>query len=200
MASIDHRNIDQVDFLSDDFRSVVRRRVVELVGLGLLVLAVVAALALATWSVQDPSFSHATNAPIRNLLGRPGAIASDLLIQIFGLGSIVIVLPLAVWGWRMITHRRLQREWLRVVFWCGAIFMTAAFASCLPKTGGWPLPTGLGGVIGDAILKLPSYLIGPLSGWNRVGMAGATGIATIVLTAWAFGLGFGSRGSLADMI
>lgn len=200
MASIDHRNIDQVDFLSDDFRGVVRRRIVELTGLGLLVLSVVAALALATWSVQDPSFSHATNAPIRNLLGRPGAIASDLLMQIFGLGSIVIVLPLAVWGWRMITHRRLEREWLRVLFWLGAIFMTAAFASCLPKSGGWPLPTGLGGVIGDAILKLPSYIIGPLSGWNRVGMGGATGIAALVLTACAFGIGFGSRGSLADMI
>ncbi len=35
-------------------------------------------LALATWSVQDPSFSHATDAPVRNLLGRAGAIAADL--------------------------------------------------------------------------------------------------------------------------
>lgn len=74
MASIDHRNIDQVDFLSDDFRGVVRRRIVELTGLGLLVLSVVAALALATWSVQDPSFSHATNAPIRNLLDRKSVV------------------------------------------------------------------------------------------------------------------------------
>ncbi len=72
MASIDHRNIDQVDFLSDDFRGAIRRRFAEIVGLGLLVLAVMCALALATWSVQDPSFSHATNAPIRNLLGQPG--------------------------------------------------------------------------------------------------------------------------------
>ena len=31
------------------------------------------ALALATWSVQDPSLSHATSAPVRNLLGAPGA-------------------------------------------------------------------------------------------------------------------------------
>jgi S-DNA-T family DNA segregation ATPase FtsK/SpoIIIE len=80
------------------------------------VLAVISSLALATWSVQDPSFSHATNAPIRNLLGAPGAVASDLLIQIFGLASIVIMLPLAVWGWRLITHRRVRREWLRLLF------------------------------------------------------------------------------------
>ena len=75
MSSIDHRNIDQVDFLSDDFRGVIRRRLAELIGLGLLVLAVISSLALATWSVQDPSFSHATNTPIRNLLGAPGAVA-----------------------------------------------------------------------------------------------------------------------------
>ena len=123
MASIDHRNIDQVDFLSDDFRGVVRRRIANWSGLACSCSRSSAALALATWSVQDPSFSHATNAPIRNLLGRPGAIASDLLIQIFGLASIVIVLPLAVWGWRLITHRTLEREWLRLMFWIGAIVL-----------------------------------------------------------------------------
>ncbi len=200
MASIDHRNIDQVDFLSDDFRGVVRRRIAELLGLALLVLAVISSLSLATWSVQDPSFSHATNAPIRNLLGGPGAVASDMLMQIFGLASIVIVLPLAVWGWRLITHRSLNREWLRLLFWIGAIVLAAAFASCLPKSGGWPLPTGLGGVTGDALLKTTSSLIGPLSGWNRLGLAGTTGIATLVLTLGAFGIGFGSSRSLADII
>jgi DNA segregation ATPase FtsK/SpoIIIE, S-DNA-T family len=200
MSSIDHRNIDQVDFLSDDFRGVIRRRLAELIGLGLLVLAVISSLALATWSVQDPSFSHATNTPIRNLLGAPGAVASDLLIQIFGIASIVIMLPLAVWGWRLITHRGLGREWLRLLFWIGAIVLGAAFASCLPKSGGWPLPTGLGGVIGDAVLKLPSYVFGPVSGWNRIGLATVTGIATLVAMAGAFGIGLGPRRSLAETI
>ena len=72
------------------------------------------AVALATWSVQDPSLSHATNAPVRNLLGMPGAITADLLMQLFGLATIVLVLPVAVWGWRLVTHRPLEREWLRL--------------------------------------------------------------------------------------
>jgi len=200
MSSIDHRNIDQVDFLSDDFRGAIRRRFAEILGLGLLVLAVVCALALATWSVQDPSFSHATNAPVRNLLGRPGAVASDLLMQIFGLASIVIVIPVAFWGWRLITHRALDREWLRLIMWIAAIVLAAAFASCLPKSGGWPLPTGLGGVIGDALLKMPAYVLGPVSGLNRIGLAGATGIASLVLIGGALGFGFGPRRSLAETI
>ncbi len=200
MSSIDHRNIDQVDFLSDDFRGAIRRRFAEIVGLGLLVLAVICALALATWSVQDPSFSHATNAPVRNFLGRPGAVASDLLMQIFGLASVVIVIPVAVWGWRLITHRALDREWLRLLMWIAAIVLAAAFASCLPKSGGWPLPTGLGGVTGDALLKVPAYILGPMSGWNRIGLAGATGIASLVLIAGAIGFGLPARRSLAETI
>ena len=46
-------------------------RLREVGGLALIALAVIMALALATWSVQDPSLSHATDAPVRNLLGRP---------------------------------------------------------------------------------------------------------------------------------
>ena len=40
------------------------------------------------------------------------------------------------------------------------MLLTASFASCLPRTPAWPLPTGLGGVIGDALLRLPVLLGG----------------------------------------
>ena len=82
-----------------------RRRVTEFGGVALIVLSALMAVALATWSVQDPSFSHATDQPVRNLLGTPGAIGADLLMQLFGLASTVLVLPVAVWGWRITTHR-----------------------------------------------------------------------------------------------
>jgi S-DNA-T family DNA segregation ATPase FtsK/SpoIIIE len=42
------------------------------------------------------------------------------------------VIPVAVWGWRLITHRSLDREWLRLILWIAAIVVAAAFASCLP--------------------------------------------------------------------
>ena len=53
-------------------------------------------LSLITWSVKDPSLNHATGAPVRNLLGTPGAVVSDLLIQIFGLGAVAVTLVPAV--------------------------------------------------------------------------------------------------------
>jgi len=50
----------------------------------LIVLAGLIAVALATWSVQDPSFSHATDEPVRNFLGTPGArVPDDTLADLF---------------------------------------------------------------------------------------------------------------------
>ena len=53
----------------------------------LLALAAVVAASLATWTVDDPSFSHATDHAARNMLGIPGAIVADLLMQFFGLAA-----------------------------------------------------------------------------------------------------------------
>jgi S-DNA-T family DNA segregation ATPase FtsK/SpoIIIE len=191
MASIE-RSLDNVAFLSDDFRGAVRRRLSELCGVVLIVLTVVAGLALASWSVQDPSLSHATSAPVRNLLGVGGAIASDLMMQLLGLASVVLVLPVAVWGWRLITHRALEREWLRLCFWLLGAVLAAGFASCLPRLGSWPLPTGLGGVIGDALLLLPAKFGATKTEWRFI-LTIILGVAAVAAIAVAAGVSFQRR-------
>ena len=57
------RSLDAVAFVSEHFRDILRRRFNELAGLALITLALLAAIALATWSVQDPSLSYATQTP-----------------------------------------------------------------------------------------------------------------------------------------
>src|SRR3954469_22144959 len=168
--------IDSFAAVSDHVSDVMRRRLRELAGLGMIGLAFTGATALATWSVQDPSLSHATNAPVRNMVGWQGAIAADLLMQLLGLASVVLVLLVAILGWRLITHRPLYRERWRLVLWIAAAIFAAAFASCLPRTATWPLPSGLGGVIGDALLRVPAFFFGPISGTTRLAMAGITGL------------------------
>ena len=159
------RNYYGGSFLPDDFGAAIRRRLRELCGLTLIVAAGAAAAALATWSVNDPSFSHATRAQVHNLLGAPGAIAADLAMQLFGLGTIAIILPPAAWGWRLATHRAFDRMRWRLLWWLGCLLLTAGFAACLPRTAHWPLPTGIGGVIGDALLRfIASVAGGPLHG------------------------------------
>jgi S-DNA-T family DNA segregation ATPase FtsK/SpoIIIE len=155
------RVIPLVGQLPAAIREALGRRLRELAGLGLLTLAGGAAAALMTWSVQDPSLSHATSRAIHNVVGYPGAIGADLLMQILGLGAIMLILPIAVWGWRMLTHRTFDREALRLTCWILCTVLASGFASCWPHGGAWPLPTGLGGVVGDALVRAPAVVFGP---------------------------------------
>src|SRR3954468_15985840 len=173
MASLD-RGIDFSSW-SDDLRDLIRRRVSESGGVALITMSALIAVALATWSVQDPSLSHATDGPVRNYLGTAGAVGADLLMQLFGLAATVFVLPVAVWGWRIATHRPLDREWMRMSFWLAGSITGAGFASALPPSTRWPLPTGLGGVIGDAMLRLPGLAFGTLTDTGLLAAAAVFG-------------------------
>jgi S-DNA-T family DNA segregation ATPase FtsK/SpoIIIE len=167
------------------------RRLRELAGLGLIALSGGAAAALMTWSVQDPSLSHATSRAIRNIVGYPGAIGADLLMQILGLGSIMLILPLAVRGWRMLTHRHFDREALRMTCWILCSVLTAGFASCWPHSGAWPLPTGLGGVVGDALMRAPTMVFGQ-PGFIYRFVLGII-LCAAMIASFLMASGFGSR-------
>ncbi|MFB6417453.1 MULTISPECIES: DNA translocase FtsK [Bradyrhizobium] len=167
MSAIE-RVIPLVGHLPPSIREGLARRMRELTGLGLIALSGVASAALMTWSVQDPSLSHATSRPIRNILGYAGAIGADLAMQILGLGAIMLVLTVAVWGWRMMTHRPFDREALRLGSWILCTVIAAGFVSCWPHGGAWPLPTGLGGVVGDALVRAPAVIFGPAGTIYRI--------------------------------
>jgi S-DNA-T family DNA segregation ATPase FtsK/SpoIIIE len=187
MPAID-RSLDAIAFISEHFRDILRRRLSELVGLALITLALLGAVALATWSVQDPSLSHATQTPVRNLLGFPGAIFADLAMQLLGLASVLLLLPEALLGWRLLSHRSVGEKW-RGLIWIAATLFAAAFASTLPRIGSWPLPAGLGGVCGDAVLRLPAMIAGaPLSGFSLVIAALLLGVLTAVALVLSIGL------------
>jgi S-DNA-T family DNA segregation ATPase FtsK/SpoIIIE len=185
------RVIPLVSHLPASIREALARRLRELTGLGLIALSSVAAAALMTWSVQDPSLSHATSRAIRNVLGYPGAIGADLLMQILGLGAIMLIMPVAVWGWRMLTHRPFDREALRLGCWILCTVIAAGFASCFPHGGAWPLPTGLGGVVGDALVRAPAVVFGPAGFIYRL----VLGVILFgaMMAAFLFACGWGAR-------
>jgi S-DNA-T family DNA segregation ATPase FtsK/SpoIIIE len=183
------RVIPLVGQLPASMREALARRLRECSGLGLIALSGVAAAAMMTWSVRDPSLSHATSRAIRNVVGYPGAIGADLLMQILGLGAIMLILPIAVWGWRMLTHRTFDREALRLGCWILCTVLAAGFASCWPHNGAWPLPTGLGGVVGDALLRAPAVVFGPPGFVYRLVLGFVFGAAMTATFLVACGLG-----------
>ena len=197
MASAD-RSLDVVAFVTDQFRDIVRRRLRELIGLALIICALLGVIALATWSTQDPSLSHATQKPINNLLGFPGAIFSDLAMQLLGLAAVLLLLPEALLGWRLLSHRPLGEKWRNLV-WIVATFLAAGFASTLPRIGSWPLPTGLGGVCGDAMLILPTIMLQrPLAGMPLMVLSIVFGLAAAVTLAIAIGLRWPRRSTALE--
>jgi len=180
---------------TEQLREFAARRLAEILGAALVVSAAALTLSLVSWSARDPSLNHATSGNVRNLLGAPGAIVSDLLMQLVGFGAIAAIVPIATQGLRLMKRRRIGRAMLRVGLWIVGVFATAATASLLPATDRWPLPTGLGGVAGDAILSVPRTIFAGSGVLMALFGAGAALVAILAVTG-AAGLGFESE---ADM-
>jgi len=145
------------EVLPESARIFMQRRIREASGLLIIFATAALGIALATWSVGDPSLNHATDAPVRNAFGSNGAVVADLLMQLIGVSSIAILAPLALLGWRILTHKPGRQNLWQIKYWLLGVASAAAVASLLPATERWPLPTGLGGVVGDAIVTLPKH-------------------------------------------
>ncbi|HXY89518.1 MAG TPA: DNA translocase FtsK 4TM domain-containing protein, partial [Xanthobacteraceae bacterium] len=183
-----------VPLMPDGLASALSRRLAELGGLALILLSAAAIAALASWSALDPSFNLATYGPARNLLGRPGAVFADFLMQLVGLAAVVLVLPLAVWGWRLLTHRPPVRIKIRLFAWFASVVFAAGFAACVKPTFNWPLSTGLGGIAGDLLLGLPTLFFGGVLPFpNRLGIGVGFGLLAAASLAVAFGFGFSAK-------
>jgi len=133
---------------------------VRLAGLLLLGLCAVLLASLASWSVDDPSLSLATSKVPANWLGFPGAVIADLCFQFLGLSSLVMIVPMALWGWTMSRRYAVSHMGMRVMAWIGAIILSAGVFSFIAMPESWPLPTGLGGLAGMMFSILASMIAG----------------------------------------
>ncbi|WP_443136821.1 DNA translocase FtsK 4TM domain-containing protein, partial [Methylobacterium sp. Leaf85] len=157
------RSASPYDTFVDSFRPFLAKRMTEMGGLLLFAGATALTVALATWSIDDPSINHATDHAAHNVLGTGGAVVSDLAMQLLGLGSLAFALPPAFWGVQLMRSRELPRGGLRITLWIIGFFAASAVASALPPTARWPLPTGLGGVAGDALIHTARLIVGAIA-------------------------------------
>src|SRR5581483_4990148 len=79
------------------------RRLIEAAGVVIAFAGVGLLTALATHSAHDPSLNRAASDPIHNVLGWPGAVASDLLLQTAGVFAVVPGIVFTAWGLRIAT-------------------------------------------------------------------------------------------------
>ena len=174
-----------------------KNRLLEVLGLCLLVMLLALTTALATWSISDPSWNNAVNSPIANYLGYPGAVISDQLIQYFGLAVFVLIAIPIIWAMSLIGHEVTKKPFKRGLFFILSIILLASGLSLLPTPDNWPLGSGMGGAVGDTISSaLTSVLSIALKGvfseifafivfliGTAFAIRGATGIMNSQLTA-----------------
>ncbi|WP_375451262.1 DNA translocase FtsK 4TM domain-containing protein [uncultured Devosia sp.] len=154
----------------------------RLVGLVVLAMVAIVLLALASWSVDDPSFSYATAKAPANWLGFAGAAIADILFQTLGLAALVMIVAPALWGWALMRKRLPTAMGLRAPAWFGSTILGAGVLSFIAMPATWPLPTGLGGLVGG----LFSTTAASIASAPVVGLMAA--LFAIILTAPALAL------------
>ncbi len=151
---------------------------VELLGLVMAALGVSALLAIASYDPSDPSWNTAVTAGVTgNLLGSPGAVAADLMLQSVGAAAILIALPLVIWGWRVLRHRDLGRLWVRVLAWAAAVGLAAIALTPVAPLISWPVPADMGGAAGTLSMSWILAMAGDrLAPGQQVWIAAAAGL------------------------
>jgi S-DNA-T family DNA segregation ATPase FtsK/SpoIIIE len=143
--------------------------------LGFLLLAACAGLSasLLTWSAADPSLTRATSGAARNLLGPPGAMLSDMLMQMLGLAGVFILLPPLFWALRLLTAEPPAGLRGKLVLAPLAVLFLAGALSALPSASAWPLHHhGYGGILGDLGLGLLASLLAHVNADGSAAVAG----------------------------
>ncbi|HEY9078567.1 DNA translocase FtsK [Magnetovibrio sp.] len=168
------------------------RRVSELAGVFLVVLAAGYFTALISYAPTDPSLNAAADGPVQNLLGASGAMIADLSMQTFGLAAVAPALAVLAWGILLVRKIGISQLWLRVTCALTATVLAAISFAILYPFASWPLATGLGGVSGAVLLERLADLLhtlgSPRTGLNAVLVAAVSAVPAIAAFIWSLAL------------
>ena len=178
---------DERRLASPAVRGIVGRRLAELGAVALAVAGMALLVALASWRAGDPSFDTSTASAAGNLLGLPGALVADLLLQWCGLAGALPGIAMLAWAWRIGSRRGLGSLVLRLCCLLGAMPVLASALAAVPLllaparglAQAWPAGAGPGGAIGRLVAQN-----GLAAGRDMLGTAGG-GIVTVLVAALA---------------
>lgn len=151
-------------FLSDKQRKGLRRHLQRAGGLTLIMVAGVFCVALGTYHPDDPGMFSATLAIPQNKLGLSGAYGADMAIRFLGYTAWLLPILLLVWGYKLLRYAPVgKRFWLMPLIAVLLLPVAAGFISLHKPGDSWVFDMGLGGIIGDEILRGALLLTGGLT-------------------------------------
>src|SRR5579863_3090111 len=149
-----------MDYFFRIFAPTNNRRLNELVGFLLCISALLLFLALASYSPLDPSLNSASvlngSHAARNWIGVAGALASDLLLQCFGLAAFLLPIFPAILGIRWFRSHRVASPIAKSLGGVWLLIFLPAMLSLLPGHTRWmhviPNEGLVGRIVGDFLV------------------------------------------------
>ena len=130
-----------------------KRRLLETLGIVLMLACFLLVLALVTYDPPDPSLNTAVDASPHNFLGYSGAVLADLLRQSLGFAAFLIPIVLLGWCFRLLLNRPLVSLRLKVAL-LPVILVLAAFALSVLDLRTLSPEAKFGGAVGWGLQRL----------------------------------------------
>jgi S-DNA-T family DNA segregation ATPase FtsK/SpoIIIE len=158
-------------------------------GAALLLACLATMVALASYNADDASPNIATGRDATNLLGGFGAVAADMLLDVFGLAALAVVAAPAIWGLLALTGSSVRHALARAIAWPAGAVLLAIGLGLMPAPVS--LPAGCGGIIGIATGHLLAHAAPALhQNWLATALPAAALILGVPLAFFATGLRF----------
>ncbi|MBY6141633.1 DNA translocase FtsK 4TM domain-containing protein [Leisingera daeponensis] len=140
--------------LDSNMQAAIEKRGKELIGIALILVGLMVAAMLGSYTPEDPNWTVSTDAPVQNWLGRPGASVSFILITLFGKASWALPLFLSAWGLRFVLHRGEDRVVWPLLLSVPWLLVVALHMETLNASSAWQqnYDFGLGGMVGYTFL------------------------------------------------
>jgi DNA segregation ATPase FtsK/SpoIIIE, S-DNA-T family len=157
--------------LPEGVQTFIRKRIREIFGFCTIIASLLLVLSVLSYSPSDASLNTATGFGYDhlNLLGLPGAYIADILIQWFGLSSLLICFAVFVWGTLYTFRGKVSSGLTKACLLLLSLIPLCGFFSLFHHSLIGPMPAGMGGVVGillttqiQAFNTLSSIMIGRL--------------------------------------
>ena len=122
-------------------------------GVSLMSVGALGLVAIISYSALDRSLNTISDVPPENILGVPGSYAADILVQSFGVLSIIVPATFVIFGFYKII-KKLKNPWIKILLiLVGLFFLSSLFEKLY----------GAGGVIGLLALNEIQAIINKIS-------------------------------------
>ena len=133
-------------------RNIVLYKIIETIGICIIILGLLFFLSLITYSPNDPNFIFSDDKEIKNLLGFKGSLVSDFFFQAIGLVSFLIPLSIVITGMNIFFSKKLLILFENLFFIVLYSLVGSLYLSLFYKESFFLSIEGNGGFIGNYLV------------------------------------------------